>query len=80
MFSQAALEQAARAKPKIAEMLAGKTVRKVFVAPKRMVNRGASPYPSSIPSPRSFNGRRVLRAFARLISRAVASAAMAATR
>jgi leucyl-tRNA synthetase len=35
---QAAVEQAARTQPKIAEMLAGKTVHKVIVVPKRMVN------------------------------------------
>ena len=35
---QAAMEQAARTQPKIAEMLAGKTVHKVIVVPKRMVN------------------------------------------
>jgi leucyl-tRNA synthetase len=35
---QAAMEQAARSQPKIAEMLAGKTVHKVIVVPKRMVN------------------------------------------
>jgi len=35
---QPALEQAARANPKIAEMLAGKTVHKVVVVPKRLVN------------------------------------------
>jgi len=35
---QRALEQAARAQPKIAEALVGKTVHKVIVVPKRMVN------------------------------------------
>ena len=35
---QAALEAAARADPKIAELLAGKTVVKVIVVPGRMVN------------------------------------------
>jgi len=35
---QAAMEQSARAQPKIAESLAGKTVAKVIVVPKRMVN------------------------------------------
>ncbi len=35
---QSAMEQAARAQPKIAESLAGKTVAKVIVVPKRMVN------------------------------------------
>ncbi len=34
----AAMELAAREQPKIAEMLAGKTVQKVIVVPKRMVN------------------------------------------
>jgi len=35
---RAALEQSARAQPKIAESLAGKTVQKVIVVPNRMVN------------------------------------------
>jgi leucyl-tRNA synthetase len=35
---QPALEQAARAQPKIAEILSGKTVHNVIVVPKRMVN------------------------------------------
>jgi len=34
----AAMEQAARAQPKIGELLAGKTVQKVIVVPKRMIN------------------------------------------
>jgi len=34
----AAMEQAARSQPKIAELLAGKTVQKVIVVPKRMIN------------------------------------------
>jgi leucyl-tRNA synthetase len=35
---QSAVEQAARAQPKIAEILSGKTVHKVIIVPKRMVN------------------------------------------